>query len=126
MGSVITDGSTAVRSVGESPSPAVTVPRVNRLALSTLMASRRPIFIWASSTAVSVPGRPLAAQYRTASAPNFSSIGRGVTTLPLDLDIFLRSGSSTHPEMATLVHGSASCCRCARSTVENSHVRMMS
>ncbi len=55
-GSVMADGSTGPR-VSSSPSP-----RANRDALSSLMASRRPTFIWPSSTAVSVPGRPLAAQ----------------------------------------------------------------
>ena len=49
-----------------------------------------------------------------------------MTTLPFDFDIFLRSGSSTQPEMAALVHGSESCSKCARSTDEKSHVRMMS
>ena len=43
------------------PSP-VPNPRANRLAFRTLMARRRPIFIWPSSKAVSVPGLPLAAQ----------------------------------------------------------------
>ena len=33
------------------------------------MASLRPIFIWPSSKAVSVPSRADAAQYRTASEP---------------------------------------------------------
>ncbi|MNW60443.1 hypothetical protein D3C74_384320 [compost metagenome] len=50
----------------------------------------------------------------------------GVTTLPLDLDIFLRSGSRIQPEIAALVHGSEPCSRCERTTVEKSHVRMMS
>ncbi len=49
-----------------------------------------------------------------------------MTTLPLDFDIFLRSGSSTHPEIAVFVQGSDPCSRCARSTVSKSHVRMMS
>ena len=44
------------------PSSAAIRPRANREALSTLMARRRPTFIWPSSTAVSVPGRPPAAQ----------------------------------------------------------------
>jgi hypothetical protein len=34
----------------------------NRLALSTLMASRRPTFIWAVSRAASMPSRAEAAQ----------------------------------------------------------------
>ena len=33
----------------------------------------------------------------------------GVTTLPFDFDIFLRSGSRTQPEMAASVHGRQSC-----------------
>ena len=37
-------------------------PSTNFDALSSLMASRRPIFIWPASNAVSVPGRALAAQ----------------------------------------------------------------
>jgi hypothetical protein len=49
-----------------------------------------------------------------------------VTTLPFDFDIFLRSGSSTQPEMAVCAHGSESCSSSARSTVVNSQVRMMS
>ena len=72
------------------------------------MARRRPTFIWPSSTAVSTPGRPLAAQYRTPSAPCVASRGSGVTTLPRDFDIFLRSGSRTQPEMAASVQGSSS------------------
>ena len=46
------------------PSPSSTTPidKTNLLALSTLIASRRPIFIWPMSKAVSVPGRPDAAQ----------------------------------------------------------------
>ena len=35
-----------------------------------------------------------------------------MTTLPLDFDIFLRSGSSTQPEMAACAHGSVRCSRC--------------
>ena len=50
----------------------------------------------------------------------------GVTTLPLDFDIFLRSGSRIHPLRATLRQGSEPCSRWARTTVENSQVRMMS
>ena len=50
----------------------------------------------------------------------------GVTTLPLDLDIFLRSGSTMKPEMAASVHGSALNSIWARTTVEKSQVRMMS
>ena len=38
--------------------------------------------------------------------PYSSSSPIGVTTLPLDFDIFLRSGSSTQPEIAACVHGS--------------------
>ena len=45
----------------EPSSPAIR-PRTNREAFSTLMASRRPTFICPSSKAVSVPGRPPAAQ----------------------------------------------------------------
>ena len=37
-------------------------PSANFDALSSLMARRRPTFIWPSSNAVSMPGRPLAAQ----------------------------------------------------------------
>src|SRR4051794_15341275 len=50
----------------------------------------------------------------------------GVTTLPFDLDIFLRSGSRTHPEIAASVHGRPPNSRWARTTVENSQVRMIS
>ena len=49
-----------------------------------------------------------------------------MTTLPLDLDIFLRSGSRIQPDRAAWRHGSASCSKWARTTVENSQVRMMS
>ena len=34
----------------------------------------------------------------------------GVTTLPLLLDIFLRSGSRTQPEIATFLHGTSPSC----------------
>ena len=50
----------------------------------------------------------------------------GVTTFPFDLDIFLRSGSTTQPEIAASRHGRASCSRCARTTEANSQVRMIS
>src|ERR671928_103682 len=50
----------------------------------------------------------------------------GVVALPLDFDIFLRSGSTTNPEMAACDHGTASNSKCERTTVENSQVRMMS
>jgi hypothetical protein len=49
-----------------------------------------------------------------------------VTTLPFDFAIFLRSGSRIHPDNAAFVHGRLWCSRCARTTVEKSHVRMMS
>ena len=69
-------------------------------ALSILIASRRPTFIWPSSKAASVPGapRPPSSAPRRSRAPRASP--SGVTTLPLDLDIFLRSGSRIQPEMA--------------------------
>ena len=50
----------------------------------------------------------------------------GVTTLPLLFDIFLRSGSSTHPEMAASLHGRHPNSKCDRTMVENSQVRMIS
>ena len=50
----------------------------------------------------------------------------GVTTLPFDFDIFLRSGSTMKPEIAASVHGARSSSSALRSIVENSHVRMMS
>ncbi len=90
------------------------------------MARRRPTFIWPSSTAVSTPGRPLAAQYRTPSAPWVSSSGSGVTTLPRDFDIFLRSGSSTQPEIAASVQGRQPYSSSWRTIVLNSQVRMIS
>ncbi len=74
-------------------------------ALRSLIASRRPIFICCSSKAASIPSRALAAQYRTASAECRSKTSAGTTTLPLDFDIFLRSGSSTNPLIAAFVHG---------------------
>lgn len=49
-----------------------------------------------------------------------------MTTLPLDFDIFLRSGSRIHPEIAACRQGSPPCSRCDRTTVENSQVRMIS
>ena len=50
----------------------------------------------------------------------------GVTTLPFDFDIFLRSGSTMKPESAACVHGATPFSSCERSMVENSQVRMMS
>jgi hypothetical protein len=44
----------------------------------------------------------------------------------LDFDIFLRSGSTTKPEIAVWAHGSTPCSSWDRSTVLNSQVRMMS
>src|SRR3712207_5587399 len=56
----------------------------------------------------------------------YTTLFRSVTTLPLDFDIFLRSGSTTKPEMVACVHGDVPCSKCERTTVENSQVRMMS
>ena len=50
----------------------------------------------------------------------------GVTTLPFDFDIFLRSGSRIQPEMAAFDHGRSPSSKLARTTVANSQVRMMS
>src|SRR4051794_1384471 len=50
----------------------------------------------------------------------------GVVALPLDFDIFLRSGSTTNPEIVACDHGTAPNSKCERTTVENSQVRMMS
>src|SRR5215212_4603833 len=50
----------------------------------------------------------------------------GVVALPFDFDIFLRSGSTTKPEIVACVHGTVPCSKCARTTVENNQVRMMS
>ncbi len=49
-----------------------------------------------------------------------------MTTLPLDLLIFLRSGSRIQPLIAASDQGSDPCSWWARTTVENSQVRMMS
>ena len=49
-----------------------------------------------------------------------------MTTLPLDLDIFLRSGSRIHPEIAASRHGRQSNSASERTTEENSQVRMIS
>ena len=49
-----------------------------------------------------------------------------MTTLPLDFDIFLRSGSRIQPLIAACAQGKVPSSRCERTTVENSHVRMMS
>ena len=46
--------------------------------------------------------------------------------MPLDLDIFLRSGSRIQPLTAQWVQGAASASKWERTAVENSHVRMMS
>ena len=53
-------------------------------------------------------------------------ISVGTTVLPFDFDIFLRSGSVTNPEIAARFHGSTPFSRCARTTRENTQVRMMS
>ena len=50
----------------------------------------------------------------------------GTTTLPLDLDIFFRSGSTTKPEMVAVRHGRQECSRWDRTTRLNSQVLMMS
>ena len=50
----------------------------------------------------------------------------GVTTLPLDFAIFLRSGSRIQPDSATSDHGTQSNSALLRTIVENSQVRMMS
>src|SRR5699024_5079461 len=86
----------------------------NVQALSTFIASRRPTFIWDSSNGESSPGRAMAARQRTASEPNLSRMSVGTTTLPLDLLIFLRSGSTTNPEMVARFHGSESCSKLDR------------
>src|SRR3954464_11099708 len=50
----------------------------------------------------------------------------GVVAFPFDFDIFLRSGSTTKPEIVACDHGTAPNSKCDRTTVENSQVRMMS
>ena len=50
----------------------------------------------------------------------------GTTTLPLDFDIFFRSGSRMQPEIATLLQGTCRARVRVRTTVEKSHVRMIS
>ena len=85
--------------------PAASIPSVNFEAFRTLIAKRRPSFICFSSKAASIPRRARPAQYRTASAECRSKTSVGTTTLPLDFDIFLRSGSSTNPLIAAFVHG---------------------
>ncbi len=102
------------------------MPSTNLDAFSTLIASRRPTFICDSSNGESRPGRAIAARQRTASEPYFSRISDGTTALPLDLDIFLRSGSTTKPEIIERSHGSVPFSKCARTTRENSQVRMIS
>ena len=67
-----------------------------------------------------------AAQYRTASEPWRSRMSVGVTTLPFDFDIFLRSGSTMKPLIAASDHGARPSSRALRTIVENSQVRMMS
>jgi hypothetical protein len=94
--------------------------------LRTFIASRRPTFIWVSSNGESRPGRAIAARQRTASAPNLSRICEGTTALPLDLLIFLRSGSTMKPEISACDHGTTWFSWWARTTRENSQVRMMS
>ena len=81
------------------------------------MASRRPTRSWAGSKTMSVPSRPLAAQYRIASEPCLRSESIGVTTFPRDLDIFFRSGSRIQPEIAACRQGVTPYSWCARSTV---------
>ena len=105
---------------------APTLPSTNFEALSTFIASRRPTFIWDSSNGESRPGRPRAARQRTASAPYFSRISVGTTTLPLDFDIFLRSGSTMKPEIIAVRQGAECCSKWARTTRLKSQVRMMS
>ncbi len=112
---------TAAGSVSTAPSESA-----NFDALSTFIASRRPTFICVSSNGESTPGRAIAARQRTASAPYLCRISSGTTTLPLDLLIFLRSGSTTKPEMAALAHGTTPFSWWARTTEEKSQVRMIS
>src|SRR3954464_14029900 len=50
----------------------------------------------------------------------------GVVAFPFDFDIFLRSGSTTKPEIVACDHGTAPNSKCDRTTVEKSQVRMMS
>ena len=107
-------------------SVAPTLPSTNLEALRTFIASRRPTFIWVSSNGESSPGRAIAARQRTASAPYLSRISVGTTALPLDFDIFLRSGSRMKPEISACDQGTTPFSKWARTTRENSQVRMMS
>ena len=68
----------------------------------------------------------MAARQRTASAPYFSRTSVGTTALPLDFDIFLRSGSMMKPEIRACDQGATWCSKWARTTRLNSQVRMMS
>src|SRR6266545_4885747 len=112
---------TACGSVADAP-----MPSTNFDAFRTLIASRRPTFICDASNGESRPGRAIAARQRTASEPNFSRISDGTIALPLDFDIFLRSGSTTKPEIIERAQGSVPFSKCARTTRENNQVRMIS
>ena len=118
--------STGWLTIDVAVSVAPTDPSTNFEALSTFIASRRPTFIWVSSNGESSPGRVIAARQRTASAPNFARISSGTIALPLDLAIFLRSGSTMNPEIIAVDHGATWFSKWARTTRENSQVRMIS
>jgi hypothetical protein len=97
-------------------------------ALRTFIASRRPTFIWFSSKGESAPGRPSAARQRTASAPYVASRFSGsIFALFLDLEnLPLPVPASTKPEISACDQGSRPNSASARTTRENSQVRMMS
>src|SRR3954453_22330610 len=99
---------------------APTLPSTNFETLRTFIASRRPTFIWDSSNGESRPGRAIAARQRTASEPYLFRISDGTTALPLDFDIFLRSGSTTKPEIIERFQGNVWFSKWARTTRENS------
>ena len=84
---------------------APTESSTNLEALRIFIASRRPSLSGFSSNAESRPGRREAARHRTASVPYCSRSAIGVIALPFDLLIFLRSGSSTKPEIIACDHG---------------------
>ena len=120
------------QSIGSETSKALsevawTPPRTNLEALRTFIASRRPTFIWrlVERRVHAGPGhrRPPAHARPRRTCPGSR---RGRSALPLDLPIFLRSGSRMQPEIIACDHGTTPCSKCERTTRENSQVRMMS
>jgi hypothetical protein len=72
----------------------------------SLLANILLLSIFSTLSGMSCPGvTPVTSEYRSESAPNFSTVSTGSITLPFVLDIFEPSAARTSPCMYTVSKG---------------------